>query len=112
MTFLNNSDRQTLKELIKESIREVLKEEQWNLYTASIPYVDDEEQNEIDRPCMPTDNAEEFVKLKKIFAPNLLRSNINVGSRSSRTCYTTVVIKYRVREWEFVSRPAKVQANC
>jgi hypothetical protein len=28
MTFLNNSDRQTLKELIEESIREVLKEEQ------------------------------------------------------------------------------------
>jgi hypothetical protein len=64
MTFFYEIDRQTLKELIKESIREVLKEEQWNLYTASIPYVDDEEQNEIDRQCgIPTDNEEEFVNM-------------------------------------------------
>lgn len=59
MTFLENMDRQTLKELIKESIREVLKEEKINLYSALISYVDDEEQQEIDRQCGSPQNYEE-----------------------------------------------------
>ncbi|WP_204105634.1 MULTISPECIES: hypothetical protein [Spirulina sp. CCY15215] len=64
MTFFYNIDKQTLKELIKESIREVLQEEQWLPKTTLIPYVDDEEQNEIDRQCgTPTDNEEEFIDM-------------------------------------------------
>jgi len=42
------ADLQTLKTLIKESLREVLREERLNLCQLLMPYVNDDEQAEID----------------------------------------------------------------
>ncbi len=42
-------DTQSLKALIKESVREVLKEEWFSLWQSVIPEVSDAEQAEIDR---------------------------------------------------------------
>ena len=42
------ADLQTLKALIKESLREVLREERLNLCQILMPYVNDDEQAEID----------------------------------------------------------------
>lgn len=42
------ADLQTLKALIKESLREVLREERLNLCQLFMPYVSDDEQTEID----------------------------------------------------------------
>lgn len=41
-------DTQALKELIRESLREVLREECFLLYQTVIPFVSDAEQNAID----------------------------------------------------------------
>lgn len=42
-------DAQTLKALIKESVREVLKEEWFSMWQSVIPEVSDAEQSEIDQ---------------------------------------------------------------
>jgi len=54
-----------LKSLIKESIREVLKEERLTLIQALIPYVSDEEQTEINAQFgSPSDDEdEEFIDM-------------------------------------------------
>jgi hypothetical protein len=48
MESTNTSDLQDLKALIKESLREVLKEERFNLCQILMPYVSDQEQADID----------------------------------------------------------------
>jgi len=54
-----------LKSLIKESIREVLKEERLTLIQALIPYVSDEEQTEINAQFgSPSDDEDgEFIDM-------------------------------------------------
>jgi hypothetical protein len=58
-------DTQSLKELIKESIREVLREERLNLCKILIPEIDEKELAEIeDTFGVPADyECEEFVDL-------------------------------------------------
>ena len=57
-------DTQTLKELIKESVREVLQEERFNLYQTLIPEVDDSEMAEIEQKYdLPANYDSEFVDL-------------------------------------------------
>ena len=58
-------DTQTLKELIKESIREVLQEERLNLCQILIPEIDDLEMAQIEQEYdSPTNyDPEEFVDM-------------------------------------------------
>jgi len=58
-------DTQGLKELIKESVREVLREEWFSLYQMLIPSVSDAEQLEIDQELgLPVEPAEnEFIDM-------------------------------------------------
>lgn len=58
-------DTQMLKVLIKESVREVLKEEWFAMWQSVIPEVSDAEQAEIDRVSgLPSDyKDEEFVDM-------------------------------------------------
>ena len=58
-------DTQTLKELIKESIREVLQEERLNLCQILIPEIDDREMAEIEKKFDSPANydSEEFVNM-------------------------------------------------
>ncbi|MBF2051164.1 MAG: hypothetical protein EDM05_025535 [Leptolyngbya sp. IPPAS B-1204] len=52
-------DTQALKELITESLREVLREEWFLLYQTVIPFVSDAEQNAIDQERgLPSNFAE------------------------------------------------------
>ncbi|MBE9011529.1 hypothetical protein IQ250_15070 [Pseudanabaenaceae cyanobacterium LEGE 13415] len=50
---------QELKALIKESVREVIREERLNLCQALIPYVSDEEQQEIEAEFGSPDDDED-----------------------------------------------------
>lgn len=52
-------DTQALKELIKESVREVLREEWFSLYQMLIPFVSDAEQNDIDQELGSPSNVTE-----------------------------------------------------
>jgi hypothetical protein len=58
-------DTQSLKKLIKESIREVLQEERLNLCKILIPEVDDQELAELEHKFgMPDDyKCEEFIDM-------------------------------------------------
>lgn len=51
---------QELKALIKESVREVIREERLNLCQALIPYVSDEEQQEIEAEFGSPDDEDEW----------------------------------------------------
>lgn len=65
MESTNALDVQTLKALIKESLREVLREERLNLCQLLMPYVSDEEQSEIEASLGSPDdyNKDEFMDL-------------------------------------------------
>lgn len=58
-------DTQTLKELIKESLREVLQEERLSLYQILLPEIDDREMAEIEEKFdLPANyDSEEFVNM-------------------------------------------------
>ncbi len=56
---MNLSASQELKALIKESLREVLREERLNLCKLLMPYVSDEEQAEIDASLGPPDTDDD-----------------------------------------------------
>jgi transposase len=45
---INDMEKQELKALIKETMKEVIQEERHNLYQVLIPYVDEEEQQELE----------------------------------------------------------------
>jgi hypothetical protein len=61
---MNLSASQELKALIKESLREVLREERLNLCKLLMPYVSDEEQAEIDASLgSPDTDDDEYVDL-------------------------------------------------
>jgi hypothetical protein len=56
---ISTVDTQALKELIKESVREVLREEWFSLYQMLIPFVSDAEQNDIDQELGSPSNVTE-----------------------------------------------------
>ncbi len=61
-------DLQTLKTFIKESVREVMREEWFKFFEMLVPYVDDAEQADIEATFDPTDYPdEEFVDITSWF---------------------------------------------
>ncbi|MGA1132209.1 MAG: hypothetical protein ACO31I_08060 [Prochlorotrichaceae cyanobacterium] len=61
-------DLQILKSLIKESVREVMTEEWFKFFELMIPYVDDQEQAEIEARFSPADYSDEdFIDVTKWF---------------------------------------------
>ncbi|MGL5792876.1 MAG: hypothetical protein ACRC06_00440, partial [Waterburya sp.] len=61
----HNMEKQELKALIKETMKEVIQEERHNLYQILIPYVSEEEQQELEAEIgIPSaENEEELVDL-------------------------------------------------
>ncbi|NEO84631.1 MAG: hypothetical protein F6J87_10310 [Spirulina sp. SIO3F2] len=55
----NILDPQTLKTLIKEGVREVMREEWLKFFEMLLPYVDDAEQADIESTFNPADYTEE-----------------------------------------------------
>ena len=61
-------DAQALKALIKESVREVMREEWFKFFDLLTPYVDNEEQAEIEASFSPDDHPEtDFVDITNWF---------------------------------------------
>ena len=61
-------DPQALKALIKESVREVMREEWFKFFDMLTPYVDDEEQAAIEASFSPADHPEtDFVDITNWF---------------------------------------------
>ncbi|MBC7970706.1 MAG: hypothetical protein H7Z11_11380 [Verrucomicrobia bacterium] len=61
-------DAQTLKVLIKESVREVMREEWFKFFDLLTPYVDNEEQAAIEASFSPADHSEtDFVDITNWF---------------------------------------------
>ena len=61
-------DLQILESLIKESVREVMTEEWFKFFELMIPYVDDQEQAEIEARFSPADYSDEdFIDVTKWF---------------------------------------------
>lgn len=58
-------DTQALKDIIKESVREVFREEWFKFYEMTIPFVSDEEQQEIEQETgSPSDyDEDDFIDL-------------------------------------------------
>ncbi|NET10689.1 MAG: hypothetical protein F6K16_39565 [Symploca sp. SIO2B6] len=52
-------DPQMLKALIKESVREVMREEWFKFFDLLTPYVDDDEQAEIEAQFSPADHSDD-----------------------------------------------------
>jgi hypothetical protein len=62
-------DRQTLKTLIKDSVREVMREEWFKFFELLTPYVDNQEQAEIEASFAPDHYSDEdFVDITDWFA--------------------------------------------
>ena len=59
MESITTIDLQTLKSLLKESIREVMTEECFKFFELMIPYVDDQEQAKIETKFSPADYSDE-----------------------------------------------------
>jgi len=63
----NTIDTETLKTIVKESIREVMREEWFKFFEMLIPYVDDEEQAEIEATFSPDQFQEgDFIDITKL----------------------------------------------
>jgi hypothetical protein len=61
-------DAQALKALIKESVREVMREEWFRFFDLLTPYVDNEEQAEIEAAFSPADHPDaDFVDITSWF---------------------------------------------
>ncbi|WP_008315361.1 hypothetical protein [Leptolyngbya sp. PCC 6406] len=61
-------DIQALKSLIKESVREIMREEWFKFFDLLIPYVDTQEQAEIEASFSPIDYSDEdFVDITHWF---------------------------------------------
>jgi hypothetical protein len=61
-------DAQALKALIKESVREVMREEWFKFFDLLTPYVDNEEQAAIEATFSPTDHPDtDFVDITNWF---------------------------------------------
>ncbi len=59
MESSNTLDIQALKSVIKESVREVMREEWFKFFELLIPYVDDAEQAEVEATFNPADYTED-----------------------------------------------------
>jgi hypothetical protein len=69
MEMANTLDPETLKTLIKESVREAMREEWFKFFELLIPYVDDQEQAEIEATFSPASYTDEdFVDVTDWFA--------------------------------------------
>ncbi len=61
-------DIQTLKSLIKDSVREVMREEWFKFFDLLLPYVDPQEQADIEASFSPADHSDEdFVDITHWF---------------------------------------------
>lgn len=61
-------DAQALKDLIKESVREVMHEEWFKFFDLLTPFVDNEEQAEIEASFSPADHPDiDFVDITNWF---------------------------------------------
>lgn len=61
-------DAQALKALIKESVREVMREEWFKFFEMLTPHVDDEEQADIEANFSPSDyDDEDFIDVTDWF---------------------------------------------
>lgn len=61
-------DAHALKALIKESVREVMREEWFKFFEMLTPYVDDEEQADIEANFSPSDhNDKDFIDVTDWF---------------------------------------------
>lgn len=61
-------DIQTLKSLIKDSVREVMQEEWFKFFDLLLPYVDNQEQAEIEASFSPSNYSEDdFVEITHWF---------------------------------------------
>ncbi|NEQ98006.1 MAG: hypothetical protein F6K30_15025 [Cyanothece sp. SIO2G6] len=62
-------DPQMLKALIKESVREVMQEEWFKFFELLTPYIDDNEQAEIEAQFSPTEyNDDDFLDVTDWFS--------------------------------------------
>jgi len=59
MESANSLDVQSLKAIIKESVREVMREEWFKFFEMLIPYVDDVEQADIETSFNPAEYRDE-----------------------------------------------------
>jgi hypothetical protein len=63
----NTMDTETLKTIVKESVREVMREEWFKFFEMLIPYVDDEEQADIEATFSPDQFKEDdFIDITKL----------------------------------------------
>jgi len=61
-------DAQALRALIKESVREVMREEWFKFFEMLIPYIDDQEQSEIEASFDPSNyQTEDFIDVTSWF---------------------------------------------
>ncbi|MEM9216340.1 MAG: hypothetical protein AAGD25_18580 [Cyanobacteria bacterium P01_F01_bin.150] len=61
-------DSQMLKALIKESVREVMREEWFKFFELLTPYIDDDEQAEIEAQFSPEDHSDDdFIDVTEWF---------------------------------------------
>ncbi len=66
-------DAQALKTLIKESVREVMREEWFKFFDLLTPYVDNEEQAAIEASFSPTDHPDtDFVDFSPTIRTNAI----------------------------------------
>ncbi|MEO1146618.1 MAG: hypothetical protein AAFY26_13620 [Cyanobacteria bacterium J06638_22] len=69
MESTNTLDIQALKAIVKESVREVMREEWFKFFEMLIPYVDDNEQADIEATFNPAEyEGEEFVDITGWFS--------------------------------------------
>ena len=63
----NTIDTETLKTIVKESVREVMREEWFKFFEMLVPYVDEEEQAEIEATFSPDQFQEDdFIDITKL----------------------------------------------
>lgn len=68
MEQANSLDAQTLKALIQESVREVMREEWFKFFELVTPYVSDAEQSDIEATFNPADyKDDDFVDITGLF---------------------------------------------
>ena len=67
MESANTIDTETLKTIVKESLREVMREEWFKFFEMLVPYVDDEEQTEIETTFSPDKfEKDDFINITKL----------------------------------------------
>lgn len=68
MEPVNTLDAQTLKAIIKESVREVMREEWFKFFELLTPYVNDAEQADLEATFNPTNyQDDDFIDISDCF---------------------------------------------